>query len=150
VCTKVYVTVRVKITSFQNFWSTGMRVGITLCITVGLCDSGHLQWHGSMQRAMWQDLKRTNRFSSPKTGDSEGLVTELNFGPRSKAHSFKFNVQGSVHRKYIHFGIFPTRYNITQFIYLWKNCSTCFGWYLHASLGAHTTVFTVSGKYQTL
>ena len=25
------------------------------------------------------------------------------------------------------------------------NCSTCFGWYLHQSSGAHTTVFTASG-----
>jgi len=25
------------------------------------------------------------------------------------------------------------------------NCSTCFGWYLHPSSGAHITVYTVSG-----
>ena len=31
-----------------------------------------------------------------------------------------FNVQGSVHRKYIPLVIFPTRCNITQFIYFWK------------------------------
>ena len=31
-----------------------------------------------------------------------------------------FNIQGSVHRKYIPFDIFPTRCNITQFIRLWK------------------------------
>jgi len=31
-----------------------------------------------------------------------------------------------------------------------KNCSTCFGWYLHTSSGAHTAVFTVSGTCQTL
>ena len=47
------------------------------------------------------------------------------------------NVQGSVHRKYIPFNIFP-RCKITQFIYLFlENCSTCFGWYLHPSSGAH-------------
>jgi len=31
-----------------------------------------------------------------------------------------FNVQGSVHRMYIPFDIFPTRCNITQFIYFWE------------------------------
>ena len=29
------------------------------------------------------------------------------------------------------------------------NCSTCFGWYLHPSLGAHTTLSTASGTCQT-
>jgi len=32
----------------------------------------------------------------------------------------------------------------TVYIFL-ENCSTYFGWYLHPSSGAHTTVFTVSG-----
>ena len=31
-----------------------------------------------------------------------------------------YNVQGSVHHKCIPFDIFPTRCNITQFIYFWK------------------------------
>jgi len=30
-----------------------------------------------------------------------------------------------------------------------ENCSACFGWYLHQSSGGHTTVFTVSGTWQT-
>ena len=29
------------------------------------------------------------------------------------------------------------------------NCSTCFGWYLHPSSGAHTTVSTASGTCQS-
>jgi hypothetical protein len=41
---------------------------------------------------------------------------------------FKFNVKRSVHRKYIPLDIFPTRCNITQFIYLWKTA-------LHVSSG---------------
>ena len=32
----------------------------------------------------------------------------------------------------------------TVYLFL-ENRSTCFGWYLHSSSGAHTTVFTVSG-----
>ena len=40
--------------------------------------------------------------------------------------------------------IYPTRRNVTQFI-LSGNCSTCFGWYLHPSSGAQTTVSTASG-----
>ena len=36
----------------------------------------------------------------------------------------------------------------TVYLFL-ENCSTCFGWYLHPSSEAHTTVFTVSGTCQT-
>ena len=42
-----------------------------------------------------------------------------------------FNIQGPVHRKYIPFDIFPTRCNITQFIYFWKTA-------LHVSGGIST------------
>ena len=44
---------------------------------------------------------------------------------------FKFYVQGSVHRKYIPFDIFPKRCNITQFNYIWKTA-------LHVSGGIST------------
>ena len=37
----------------------------------------------------------------------------------------------------------------TQFI-LSGNCSTCFGWYLHPSSGAQTTVSTASGICHTV
>ena len=43
----------------------------------------------------------------------------------------RLNVQGSVRRKYIPFDIFPTRCNITQFIYFWKTA-------LHVSGGIST------------
>ena len=55
-----------------------------------------------------------------------------------------------MNRKYIPFDIFPTRCNITQLNIFLEKCSTCFGWYLHSSSGAHTTVFTVSGTCQTV
>ena len=42
-----------------------------------------------------------------------------------------FNVQGSVHRKYIPFDIFPTRCNVIQFVYFWKTA-------LHVSGGVST------------
>ena len=45
--------------------------------------------------------------------------------------------------------IYPTRCDVTQFI-LSGNCSTCFGWYLHPSSGARTTVSTASGICQTV
>jgi hypothetical protein len=45
--------------------------------------------------------------------------------------------------------IYPTRCNVTQFI-LYGNISTCFGWYHHPSLGAQTTVSTVSGICHTV
>ena len=56
---------------------------------------------------------------------------------------FFFNFYGSVHRNN-YSNIYPTRCNFTQFI-LSGNCSTCFGWYLHPSSGAQTTVSTASG-----
>jgi len=34
--------------------------------------------------------------------------------------NLEFDVQGSVHLKYIRFDLFPTRCNFTQFIYFWK------------------------------
>ena len=34
-------------------------------------------------------------------------------------------------------------------LFISGNCSTCFGWYLHPSSGAHTTVSTASGICQT-
>jgi len=43
----------------------------------------------------------------------------------------EFNVQGSVHHKYIPLDILPTRCNITQFIYFWKTA-------LHISGGIST------------
>jgi hypothetical protein len=48
-----------------------------------------------------------------------------------------------------YYNIYPTRYNVTQFI-LPGNCSTCFRWYHHPSSGAHTTVSTASGICQTV
>jgi hypothetical protein len=43
---------------------------------------------------------------------------------------------------FIYINIYPTRCNVS--------CSTCFGWYLHSSSGAHTTVSTASGIYHTV
>jgi len=45
--------------------------------------------------------------------------------------------------------IYPTRCNVTQFI-ISGNCSTCFGWYLNPSSGAHTTVSTASDICHTV
>ena len=35
-------------------------------------------------------------------------------------------------------------------LFISANCSTCFGWYLHPSSGAHITVSTVSGITETI
>jgi len=50
---------------------------------------------------------------------------------------------------FIYSNIYPTRCNVTQFI-LSGQCSTCFGWYLHPSSGAQTTVSTTSGICQNV
>jgi hypothetical protein len=59
-----------------------------------------------------------------------------------------FDWHGSVHRNN-YSNIYQTRCNVTQFI-LTGNCCTCFGWYLHPSLGAQTTVSTASGICHTV
>jgi hypothetical protein len=38
----------------------------------------------------------------------------------------------------------------THSLFISENCSTCFGWYLHASSAAHITVSTVSGIIETV
>jgi hypothetical protein len=35
-------------------------------------------------------------------------------------------------------------------LFIYGNCSTCFGWYFHPSSGAHTTVSTASGICHTV
>ena len=61
---------------------------------------------------------------------------------------FEFNIQGSVYRKYI--PIYIQQDAKLQSLFISVNCSTCFGWYLHPSSGAHTTVSTASGTCQTV
>ena len=84
------------------------------------------------------------------------LVLETNVGSkhtfihssmaRYSASFFKFNVHGSVHRKYIL--IYIQQDATLHSLFISGNPSTCFGWYLHPSSGAHTTVSTASGTCQ--
>ena len=60
----------------------------------------------------------------------------------------KFNVHGSVHRKYIPIHIQQDA--TLRSLFISGNCCTCFRWYLHPSSGAHTTVSTASGICQTV
>ena len=59
-----------------------------------------------------------------------------------------FNVYGSVHRKYI--SIYIQQDASLHSLFISGNCSTCFGWYLHPSPGAHTTVSTASAICHTV
>jgi len=44
-----------------------------------------------------------------------------------------------------------TQQDVTIYsLFISANCSTCFGWYLHPSSGAHVTVSTVSGTIETV
>ena len=54
-----------------------------------------------------------------------------------KYNSVYFNVQGSVHRKCIL--IYNQKYATLRSLFISGKCSTCFGWYLHPSSGAHAT-----------
>jgi hypothetical protein len=61
---------------------------------------------------------------------------------------YVLNVYGSVHRKYIPIYI---QQDITlHSLFISGNCSSCFGWYLHPSSGAHTTVSTAPGICHTV
>ena len=60
----------------------------------------------------------------------------------------EFNVHRSVHRKYI--PIYIQQNATLHSLFISGNCSTCFGWYLHLSSGAHTTVSTASGICHTV
>jgi hypothetical protein len=46
-----------------------------------------------------------------------------------------------VHRKYIQ------QDATLHTLFIYGNCSTCFGWYFHPSSGEHTTVSTASGIF---
>ena len=59
-----------------------------------------------------------------------------------------FNVQGSLHHKYI--PIYVQQDATLHSLFIYGNCSTCFSWHLHPSSGAHTTVSTASGTWQTV
>ena len=52
---------------------------------------------------------------SKQESESNGYRTGYN-----PYYVYLFNVQGSMHCKYITFDIFPTRCNVTQFNYSWK------------------------------
>ena len=72
----------------------------------------HTIWKGTPQQ--WTQKKRTS--------DKYNLLLQktLAMRLRQKLFFFFFYVQRSVHHKYIPFDIFPTRCNITHFIYFWK------------------------------
>ena len=85
-----------------------------------------------------------------KTSCPETLVTNYHYMQGNNPDEFRFQTtqcyswQGNKCLAILFTGIlvvttsqpdiFPTRCNITQFIYFW-NCSTCFGWYLHPPSG---------------
>jgi len=59
-----------------------------------------------------------------------------------------YNVHGSVHRKYIL--IYIQQDATIHSLFISGNCCTCFGWYLHPSSGARTTLSAASGICHTV
>jgi hypothetical protein len=78
------------------------------------------------------------------------LLTRLFVFPsaRNKSIIFFFNVCGSVHRKYI--PVYIQQDATLHSLFIFGNCSTCFGLYHHPSSGAHTTVSTASDICHTV
>jgi hypothetical protein len=60
----------------------------------------------------------------------------------------RFNVHGSVHRKYI--PKYIQQDATLHTLFMTGNCSVCFGWYFHPSSEAHTTTSTASGICHTI
>jgi hypothetical protein len=56
----------------------------------------------------------------------------------------------SVLRKRAYMAIYIQQDATLHSLFISGNCSTYFGWYLHPSSGAHTTVFTASGICHTV
>jgi hypothetical protein len=81
-------------------------------------------------------------------------VLNYPFKRRVKSHLLfasiirRFNVYGSVYHKYI--PIYIQQDATLRCLSISGNCSTCFGWYLHPSSGAHTTVSTAPGICHTV
>jgi hypothetical protein len=61
---------------------------------------------------------------------------------------YTFKVHGSVHHKNI--PIYTQQDTTLHSLFISGNCSTCFGWYLHPSSGAHTNVSTAPGICHTV
>jgi len=55
----------------------------------------------------------------------------MNFWTKNKKIYIKFNVQGSVHRKYIPIYSYIQQDATSHSLFLSGNCSTCFGWRYH-------------------
>jgi hypothetical protein len=53
-----------------------------------------------------------------------------------------------VHREYV--PVIVQRDATIYSLFVSVNCSTCFGWYLHPSSGAHVTVYAASGISKTV
>ena len=79
----------------------------------------------------------------------KALKEWLKFALQCPLRRREFNVQSSVHHKYIPFDIFPKRCNITQFIYFWKTAQHVSG-AISTHHQDHTQVFTISGTCQTV
>ena len=88
-----------------------------------------------------------NRMYDAKRQEKKN-IHQVDFGVNFLTACNKFDVHGSVHRKYVPNCNQQDASLHTLFISV--NCSTCFGWYLNPSSGTHTTVSTASGTCQTV
>ena len=84
-------------------------------------------------------------------GHSEGGYKQANKAMADyfiNLHIWNQNTTFNVHRKSI--PIYIQKDVTFHSLFLSGNCSTCFGWYLHPSSGAHATLSTASGTCQTV
>jgi len=84
----------------------------------------------------WNVMCFEDNAITPKTGKFNLFPEIQDLSLLQKKRStliFKFNVYGSVHRKYI--PIYIQKDATLYSLFISGNCSTCFGWFLHPSSG---------------
>jgi len=110
-----------------------------------------IHWYCRISDAVGEVLYKPRstvfRSRSSSSGPTHLLHCSLRFVHRNYVYSI-FNVHGSVHRKYI--PIYTQQDAALHSLFISGNCSTCFGWYLHPSSGAHATVSTAFGICHTV
>ena len=113
---------------YSFYWLIPRRLNFICRRFETLC-SIFIGWPKKMEQTECSETS-AHKIQTPRNNPKEGIKQWL-------IYSFR----------YIRISNKMQRY--TAYLFL-ENCSTRFGWYLHPSSGAHTTVFTVSGTCQTV
>ena len=102
-----------------------------------------INWNGWLWSG--QDMKLTIGLSSAELRNSWNFATHLKW-PIYHHSTSCLHDNASLHKGTI--PIYIQQDATLHSLFISGNCCTCFGWYLHPSSGAHTTVSTASDACQ--